>query len=204
MKKLLLMIAMVASFIIPVSIFAETSSDVLMWYINLNDSPAPEIQESTPTFDTLNFFLRSTDDGSTINLNQHTYLDPADIGTGSGSGTIDGIHGTAAGVYHTDLSGVGDINWATYEFMMTLYSGGTLVAWSQPLFDGSAEPVKLSDLSAEAALYSRSGGDLNPQSIPAGTTPYNFGGHVVPEPTGGMLIFVGGALLALRRKCKCA
>ena len=84
--------------------------------------------------------------------------------------------------------------------MRALYNGGSLVAWSAVLFDpNSDDHVMKSDLSD--ALYALSnGGDLNPQQGPSSATPYNFGVNVVPEPSSGLMLLVGAAMLALRRK----
>ncbi len=200
MKKIMAVIAVAAT---AFAAQADTSSDVLMWYLDMGDAK-PETGVQGQTFDTLNFYLRAKDDGSTIGLNQFTYVNPDQIGTGQGAGTAAGIAAggsTFAGVYHTDLSGVGNIDWTRYEFMMTLYAGGNLVAFSENHFHQLNEGVTLSTLSAEAALYARPGGsDLNPSALATTATPYNFGPHTVPEPTGGLLMLVGGALLALRRK----
>lgn len=199
MKKMILMLMVGASF--AATALAETSTDVLMWYLDLGDSSEDGIHNQT--FDTLDFYLRSTDDPSDkINLTPYTYLNMDDVGTGQGAGTASGIDGSFAGVYYTDLSGAGDIDYTKYEFMMSLYSGGSLVAWSETLFNGEPDPVLKSTLETANALYNRAnGGDLNPQQGPT-ATPYNFGPNVVPEPTGGLLMLVGGALLALRRKRK--
>ena len=202
MKKITFMVAMVvaASATLPMRLCAETSTDVLMWYLDLGDSPEEGIHNQT--FDSLNFYLRSTDDHSvTIGLNNYTYLNMDDVGTGRGTGTAAGIDGSFAGVYHTDLSGAGNIDYSKYEFMLAAYNGGNLVAWSTVLFNSNSDDhVMLADLAG--SLYSLSnGGDLNPMPSP-GTTPFNFGEHVVPEPSSGLMMLVGGALLALRRKRK--
>ena len=201
MKKIMAVIAVAAT---AFAAQADTSSDVLMWYLDMGDAK-PETGVQGQTFDTLNFYLRAKDDGSTIGLNQFTYVNPDQIGTGQGAGTAAGIAAggsTFAGVYHTDLSGVGNIDWTRYEFMMTLYAGGSVVAFSENHFHQLNEGVTYSTLTAEAAIYARPGGvsDLNPSAIPSSVVPYNFGPHIGPEPTGGLLMLVGGALLALRRR----
>ena len=204
MKRMMFMVAaaVVTSTALTMPVRADVSTDVLMWYLDLGDSNEEGIR--TQTFTTLNFYLRSTEDPSqTINLTPYTYLNMDDVGTGQGTGTASGIDGSFAGVYHTDLSGAGDIDYGKYEFMMSLYNGGNLVAWSETLFNGDPDPVMKSALASANALYNRaSGGDLNPSELPPGVSPYNFGSHLVPEPTGGLLMLVGGALLSLRRKRK--
>ena len=202
MKRMTFMVAVavVASATFPMRVCAETSTDVLMWYLDLGDSP--EVCARNLTFDTLDFYLRSTDDHSiTIGLNDYTYVNMDDVGTGSGAGTAAGIDGNFAGVYHTDLSGAGNIDYSKYEFMLAAYNGGNLVAWSTVLRDSSSnDHVMLADLAG--SLYSLSnGGDLNPMPSP-GATPFSFGAYVIPEPSSGLMLLVGGALLALRRKRK--
>ena len=206
MKKMIFMI----SAALTLGAFAdELSTDVLMWYINLGSSPDPTVSDEHTTFSTLNFFLRSTTDPSaeTVNLNNYTHLFTS--GGSSDAGIDSGINanGRFAGVYVTDLSSAGNdagiTDWSTYEFMMALENGGNLVAWSSTLFNSQADQVLLHDLQTANAVYNRvEGGDLNPTAMPSGVTPYNFGPNVVPEPTGGLLMLVGGALLALRRKRK--
>ncbi len=200
MKRITFMAAVAVAAIaaLPMRVCAETSTDVLMWYLDLGDSPEESIHSQT--FDSLNFYLRSTDDHSiTIGLNDHTYLDMDNVGTGNGVGTANGIDGNFAGVYHTDLSGAGNIDYSKYEFMLALYNGGSLVAWSSVLFNPNSDDHVMKDDMA-ASLYSLyNGGDLNPMGNPT-ATPFNFGAHVVPEPTSGLMMLVGAALLALRRR----
>ena len=202
MKRMTFMVAVAVAAIaaLPMRVRAETCTDVLMWYLDLGDSEEECIHDKT--FDSLNFYLRATDDHSvTIGLNDYTYLDMDDVGTGRNTGTATGIDGNFAGVYHTDLSGAGDIDYSKYEFMLAAYNGSELVAWSAVLFNPDlGDSVMLSDLAG--SLYSlTNGGDLNPMPSP-GATPFSFGAYVVPEPSSGLMMLVGGALLALRRKRK--
>ena len=204
MKKMILTMSAVLMF--GAFADAELSSDVLMWYIDLGDTDEA-LGIRNVEFNTLDFFLRSTVDPSqTIDLTGFTHLYTSD-GASPVAGTASGIHGDAgfAGVYVTDLSGAGVIDWTTYEFMMTLKNGGDLVAWSSALFNPLTEDhVLLSSLETAKALYNRAeGGDLNPTAMPENFAPYSFGPHVVPEPTSGLLMLVGGALLALRRRRGC-
>ena len=71
-----------------------------------------------------------------------------------------------------------------------------MVAWSEHLYDPTAD--------SGSAVYLSSVSD----SIYSSSTPFhtvnpnifNFGSHLVPEPTSGLLLMVGAGLLALRRR----
>ena len=64
MKKMVYIVAaaVVTSTMLMMPVCAEVSTDVLMWYLDLGDSKEEGIR--TQTFDTLNFYLRSTEDPS--------------------------------------------------------------------------------------------------------------------------------------------
>ena len=201
MKKIIWMAVAAVAF----GAFAS-DTDVLMWYLNLADSPDAGTAAET-TFDTLNFYMVASDDPNRTpvqNLNSRTYSNIGDLQNGENAGIpASSIQdGFMTGNFYTDLSG---ITMDGYEFMMTLYSGGDLVAWTKWLYNDhldTAEHVTAASIQATGTGFGTvSGGDL------AGGTgfsvsPYGFGKDVVPEPTGGLLMLVGGALLALRRR-KC-
>ena len=174
-------------------------TDVLMWYLNLGESEHEGTANST-AFDSINFYMVDSSDKSRtpkVNLNARTYENVGDLQKGQNAGISAG-DGVYIGNYYTDLSGIDNIN--NYEFMMTLYKGGDLVAWTKWLYNDNLEAdqhVKLATMAT--GLYSLgANGDLIGGD--SGLTPYGFGKDVVPEPTGGLLMLVGASLLALRRR----
>ena len=79
---------------------------------------------------------------------------------------------------------------STYSFAIELGSwtgDGEDADWILSAFSGSATYAQLAQFR---------GTEISPQ----GQVPWNPGPYLVPEPTGGMLVLIGGALLALRRK----
>ena len=201
MKKILVTAMCAAAF----GLAAQAAgTDVLMWYLNLEDSPDAGTASST-TFDSINFYMVKSDDMSrtpVVSLNERTYhgIDNLqDQNAGIPSSSIQ--YGAYAGDFYTDLSGIDNLS--QYEFMMTLYNGGDLVAWTAWLYNDNLavnDPLRASLAQVNASLYTTQGGeDLNPVAL-GNMTPYNFGKNVVPEPTGGLLMLVGASLLALRRR----
>ena len=191
--------------IVAVSLGAFASdTDVLMWYLDLSESDHAATADST-TFDTINFYMVQSDDMSRTpvqNLNSRTYSNLGDLqaheNAGIPSSSIeDGFH---TGSFYTDLSG---IDMTGYDFMMTLYSGGDLVAWTKWLYNDNldaAERVTASSIQATGTGFGTVSGNDLVGGANVSVTPYAFGKDVVPEPTGGLLMLVGGALLALRRR----
>ena len=75
---------------------------------------------------------------------------------------------------------------------MELYSGGQRCEWM-------LSPVTLADIERAAGVGAFHV-NLSDLDIPEDIEGYNFASTMVPEPTSGLLILVGGALLALRRR----
>ena len=198
MKKILVTAMCAAAF--GLAAWAE-GTDVLMWYLNVGES---DYTDAAAGFDSLNFYMVESGDMSrkpVVNLNERTYANAGDIG-GSEWGISAG-NGVDTGVYYTDLRGIGNIN--NYEFMMTLYNGGDLVAWTKWLYnDNLAADQHVTIASIQAAQEASGLYSIASLSDLAGggssLTPYGFGKDVVPEPTGGLLMLVGASLLALRRR----
>ena len=210
MKKLIFMMAVAVA---AGAAFADGGTDVLMWYLDLSDSSDSGTADST-VFDTLNFYMVDPDDmtrASQVNLNSRTYTDAGSLQSGTDAGINTGNDVYQAGVYYTDLRGIDNLS--TYEFMMTMYNDGNLVAWTKWLYNDhleSTEHVTLATLQSQAestgnpaGLYSL-GQLTTDQSVSSLAGAHNFGQNVVPEPTSGLLMLVGGALLALRRKRRAA
>lgn len=93
---------------------------------------------------------------------------------------------TIWGTYYTNLSGYE----TGYSFWMELYLGDKKV-------ERMLKPVGWEDFQQYMVASSLLDNDLN---LPDEVGAYNFASKMVPEPTSGLLLLVGGALLALRRR----
>ena len=171
--------------------WAETSADVLIWDINTKEDKA-SYDGATRNFDTIKFWAINSNKQET-DLTQYTYIGPeyllannADGLAGSG-GEIAGDGTTSAGTFYTDMSAFKE----GYTFMAELYLGGTTVdRMLTPLTWSQFMDAVVSGLTQEKL-------DQFPEALP---TPYNMASSMVPEPTSGLLLVIGGALLALRRR----
>lgn len=180
----------------------DTSTDVLLWHIDLTDNWSTRY---SPDFDGIKFYMVSSDGSSKIDLTPKTYATREDLaklivgesvqalgndGTISGSTILPNGTGRVAGYYYTELSSYG----SGYSFMAETWAGNTMSTWL-------LSPVSyetLQQAGAIAALNDLLGtSDLNPQHS---YSSFNMGKEMVPEPSGGLLMLLGGALLALRRK----
>ena len=175
----------------------DTSTDVLVWYVDTEEAVGGG---QNATFDTINFWAVDANDNK-IGLGGLTYTSPEDLkaarygdlgGGPAGSGaTISlGANDTATGNYYTDLSSyVGDNG---YTYLMELYrNGDTAAAWTMT-------SLSLSDIQTAITSLNNLTDDFN--RIDESTLAINLGNGMVPEPTSGLLLLVGGALLALRRR----
>ena len=171
--------------------WAETSADVLIWDINTKEDEA-SFDGATRNFDTIKFWAIDSNKQET-DLTQYTYIGPeyllannADGLAGSG-GEIAGDGTTSAGTFYTDMSAFKE----GYTFMAELYLGGTTVdRMLTPLTWSQFMDAVVSGLTQEKL-------DQFPEALP---NPYNMASSMVPEPTSGLLLVIGGALLALRRR----
>ena len=176
--------------------WAETSADVLIWDINTKEDKA-SYDGATRNFDTIKFWAINTETKQETDLTQHTYIGPefllaSDAATkaeglaGSG-GEIAGDGTTSAGTFYTDMSAFKE----GYTFMAELYLGGTTV-------DRMLTPLTWSQFMDAVVLgLTQDRLDQFANSLP---NPYNMASTMVPEPTSGLLLLIGGALLALRRR----
>ena len=178
---------------------AQANDDVLVWYLDLEQSPNEDLAANFVNFDSVNLFAVAPDTGEKVYFEQQTYSQQADLRDGLNTGTtanIDTEHGFA-GWYYTNL---GTADYSGYEFMITLWdsNSGKMVAWTQSLYDPDPTVARIlySDLAGSIFSFQ----DLEDDMLPVGGTAFNFGTSVVPEPTSGLLLLVGGALLALRRR----
>jgi hypothetical protein len=198
----------VAAAILIGAVAFSAGTDLLIWNVDLAGN---EKVEGAP-FDSISkFYLKSTQTGQTFSLANYTYMD-SDLSTSAGEGFSAGIfipEDSFTDPYYTDLGSlynamataldvdVSDINSSEWEFYMQLDNNGQMVAWSEHMFDptkSNAASVYLSDVAG--SVYNTS----HPLSGNALPPAFNFGSHLVPEPTSGMLMMLGAGLLALRRR----
>ena len=192
------------------SAFAAVSpdTDILVWSIDIraNENVYDDQPLSSVRFtDISQFYLQSTETGDKIYIAPYTYTDKQ-LNTKASLSLNDYRNQSSrlgrTGSYYTDIgalldaNGIGADNYDTYEFIMQLDNNGNMVAWSEHLFDPSnsgAAALYLSD------VYSSF---VNPSTLldPKLPSAFNFGSHLVPEPTSGLLMMLGAGLLALRRR----
>ncbi len=203
MKKILATILAVAAVgtIIPATANAETSADVLVWYV---DTSAASEGGQNAAFDEIKFWAVDSDNNKVLGLGGLTYTDPEQllaknysdlVGSSATVGDTTPETGAAfniftpadtlAGMYYTDVTGFNDNG---YSFLMELYNGGQRVDWM-------IQPLALSDIQQASGVF-----HISDQNLSEIGDAFNFGSAMVPEPTSGLLLLVGGALLALRRR----
>ena len=186
MKKSLMMVLAVA---LAGATWAENSADVLVWYLDTEE----DMENTGAQFDSIKFWAVDSQNAK-VNLAERTYTGPGYLLAGTpaaGSGDTITVPNNQApttiyGTYYTNLSGYD----SGYSFWMELYLGGTRV-------DRMLQPVSWSDFQQHMVASSGLANDIS-LSPEAGA--YNFASKMVPEPTGGLLLLMGGALLALRRR----
>ena len=192
MKKVLAMILAAAC----AGSALASDADVLVWYVDTEEDAA-SYDGGTREFDTIKFWAINSDTGEITGLAGNTYTGPNYLLAGTpaaGSGDTISLEGdlgagettTIWGTYYTDLSGYA----SGYTFQYELYQGSTLV-------DRMLTPLTWADLATHMVSSLGIEADLNLQ--PSGGA-YNAASTMVPEPTSGLLLLVGGALLALRRR----
>ena len=171
--------------------WAETSADVLIWDINTKEDKA-SYDGATRNFDTIKFWAIDSNKQET-DLTQYTYIGPEYLlannaeGLAGSGGKIAGDGTTSAGTFYTDMSAFKE----GYTFMAELYLGGTTVdRMLTPLTWSQFMDAVVSGLTQEKL-------DQFPEALP---NPYNMASSMVPEPTSGLLLVIGGSLLALRRR----
>ncbi len=171
--------------------WAETSADVLIWDINTKQDGA-SYDGATRNFDSIKFWAIDSNNKET-DLTQYTYIGPEFLlankaeGLAGSGGTIAGDGTTSAGTFYTDLSA---FKGEGYTFMAELYLNGTTV-------DRMLTPLTWEQF-ANSVVGGLTGDMLD--QFPTLPSPYNMASTMVPEPTSGLLLVIGGALLALRRR----
>lgn len=99
---------------------------------------------------------------------------------------VDGYYAAADGKVAPTLSDLGDGS-STHSFYIELYNASLDSVYK-------TESVSYTDLAASG--YISTGG----VSLPTFAATSGFNGASVPEPTSGVLLLIGGAMLALRRR----
>ena len=204
MKKILVTILAATAMGVSIPAMAdggdESSADVLVWYVDTEDAK----EGKGTTFDTIKFWAVDSDNNK-LGLGGLTYSSPEDLkaarysdlsgGGPAGSGDSISLGGTdtATGNYYTDLSSLALNGDNGYSFLMELYKTGNdkAVAWME-------FPISSSLAGIQEALHSLS--ELDSSFVNTEGMAFNMGEQMVPEPTSGLLLLVGGALLALRRR----
>ncbi len=166
----------------------ETSADVLVWYLDTEE----DMYNTGTEFDSIKFWAVDANDNK-IDLVGRTYTDPNSLWAGTpdagSDGTItvpsDVAPTTIWGDYYTNLSGYE----TGYSFWMELYLGNEKV-------ERMLQPVKWEDFED----YVISASSINDLNLSADPGAYNYASTMVPEPSSGLLLLIGGALLALRRR----
>lgn len=173
--------------------WAENSADVLMWYIDTKTDGA-SYDGATRMFDTIKFWAVSDVNNEKTGLGDLTYVGPQDlldktsaIGTGD---TIAAMNPptTYDGTFYTDLRGFE----SGYTFLAELYVNGSV----NPV-DRMLMPLTWEDFQGHMISSLDLVNDLN---LNPSLGLYNMASTMVPEPTSGLLLLVGGAMLALRRR----
>ncbi len=165
----------------------DTSADVLVWYLDTEE----DMENTGAEFDTIKFWAVDVNDSNhTIDLAERTYVLNSGAAAGSGDTILlsdaGGEPTSIWGDYYTNLSGLE----TGYSFWMELYLGDTKV-------DRMLKPVTWDQFQGHMIASSGIGEDFN---LPDSVELYNFASTMVPEPTSGLLLLIGGALLALRRR----
>lgn len=206
MKKFLFSLAVATMGVVAMA--ADT--DLLVWDINTYENDNLDgAMKGTPFSSISQFYLVSTKDPSArINIGDYTYSDLArtqlDQGLTSGIGTL-GPYGMTESIYYTDFGKLLSQNnitandYEAYEFIMQLDNNGNMVAWSEDLFNPNSNPLLLSAVVGNVFNTSQIGNMQNPETEIRAFS-FNFGSHLVPEPTSGLLMMLGAGLLALRRR----
>lgn len=176
------------SFIAVMSMAVVASADMMYWQVSSSDTGVAAAGASGYTYASI---LYTTDGGATKTA-LTSYVSP----TASTGYTKVGAAALDAKGYYADLAGLSDLGTGTppYQFVIELYNAdGTALANS-----GWADYSDLQTYVSKAEFNS------NWTSMTAGfgsgSSAHWSGGAAVPEPTSGLLMLIGAAMLGLRRR----
>ena len=179
MKKMAEMLLGAALF----AAFSASADPLLYWMVDQSGSESPvDFQIAKVGYNT---------DGSTTAAGYLTLVDE----NGNTASSISGSGGSTAATW-ADLAGFDGSN-PEYKFFVELLSwNDSTSSWDRM---GQSAVGKYSDLV--------SNGSILPSSLDIGTAAMNVWvapSVAIPEPSGALLMLVGGSLLALRRRRKVA
>ena len=196
---------------------SDAGDDVLYWMVDGNATITTDAESSPPTTTTIGDFFNNigdyfpditTGEGSAFaarvrvtggGLTEDTFLDLyiPDYGLDEGGGEfgvvfsdVGGYWGAGVPTGNQSPSGVYSSGSPEFSFIVELGNIDSSDNWTTVATSASASYSSLAD-------YIHQTFDINPSSI-AVWTPTSF--SVVPEPSGALLMTMGLALLALRRK----
>ena len=116
--------------------------------------------------------------------------------TGDASASVTGKGGSAGGTATTkDLAFSSTEDTTYYGILLTQYKSGDTEMW---LANKATAVINTAGTKATVSNVSKNWGGTGGAAL----TQWSGGGSDVPEPTSGLLLVLGGAMLALRRKRK--
>jgi len=191
-------LALTVSLLAGAAYSGDTPTSALYWMVNNDSITSIYGSEWASVADASAYVnaarVAATKDGSTVYLNLY---DPNQTSAGTVVDVIDGYTigsdaGTEAGLW----ADVSDYSGYTFAIELGNYDA-TGDKWEKFAWGESASYAALSE-----ANYISFQGASDPADPWTGTFGSGFadGGYAVPEPTSGMLLLMGGALLALRRR----
>ena len=189
----------------------SADTDLLVWTIDT----AQNTVIGQTAFDSISkFYLKSTTSDKVFSLAGYTYGDenltiPVDSTYSYGltfafEGWTDSYY-TDVGRLYSDIaaySGLDDISAidkGAWEFYMQLDNNGNMVAWSEHMFNPTADATGAVYLSDVAGSILQAGSNMMDPKAPSAFN-FGMGSRLVPEPTSGLLLMMGAGLLALRRR----
>lgn len=168
-----------------VSLVGRADTAYLYWQVNQDSSSADAIEFQFARVGILD--SHGAPVGSDVYLTSPGSSDPLYVASSDGYNTGSAV----ASLIGSDGT---DYNSSDYSFVVELLSYGM---YSDPAtFDvvGRSAPMTYNQIQSSIAYGGMGLPDLQGSIAPASIT------RIVPEPTSGLLLLVGGALLALRRK----
>lgn len=181
----------------------DVGSSALLWMVNDN-----LVTEVTGQVDPVKVSdLRSRPDGLSVNYarvmavktdgseTQPVFLDlyaKNELGDMYSAGDFTDVSGGRAGPLWANVTGYEDASWSFMIELGNLNDSGDEDVWTAMAYSEKATYDQLRQ-------FIQKGEILDPTM-----TPWQGGSYVVPEPTSGLLVLLGGALLALRRRRRMA